>query len=212
MRCGDASVELGLREGGARRLALAPMIVGVEFDDRRRPQRPGRGRRGWSRRRRPLPARPAGSGRPAQALRAVGAAGDDRLGRDEQARAGDDALVDRLLEADVGEARALGAEIALGGEAGIERALGVDDRAGGAERERLVKHLIVPQRLIVGVQEEVRVALDHARASASCRGAGRLARPRSSRSVRLPQCGPRRSAPTILHGAADRPRRRLERV
>ena len=38
-----------------------------------------------------------------EALGPVGAARDDRLGRDEQARAGDDALVDRLLEADVGD-------------------------------------------------------------------------------------------------------------
>ena len=97
-----------------------------------------------------------------EALGAVGAARDDRPGRDQQARAGDDALVDRLLEADVGEAGAFGAEVALGGEAGIERPLGLDDRAGGAQRERLVQHLIVPQGLVVGVEEEVRMALDHA--------------------------------------------------
>src|SRR5437764_841643 len=33
MRRGNASVELGLRQSRARRLALAPMIIGVEFDD-----------------------------------------------------------------------------------------------------------------------------------------------------------------------------------
>ena len=44
----------------------------------------------------------------------------------------------------------------------IERPLGLDDGAGGAQRERLVQHLIVPQGLVVGVQEEVRMALDHA--------------------------------------------------
>ena len=66
-------------------------------------------------------------------------------------------------------ARALGAEVALGGEAGVERALGLDHGARGAQRERLVQHLIVPQGLVVGVEEEVRVALDHARASGSRR-------------------------------------------
>ena len=97
-----------------------------------------------------------------EALGAVGAARDVRLGRDEQARAGDDALVDRLLEPDVGIARALGAEVALGGEAGLERLVGVDHGAGGAQRERLVQHLIVPLGLVVRVEEEVRMALDHA--------------------------------------------------
>ena len=96
-----------------------------------------------------------------EALGPIGAAGDDGLGRHQQARAGDDALVDRLLEADVGEARALGAEIALGGEAGDQRASALDDGARGAQRERLVKHLIVPQGLVVRVEEEVRMALDH---------------------------------------------------
>ena len=111
-----------------------------------------------------------------EALGAVGAARDDRLGGDEQARAGDDALVDRLLQADVGEARALGAEVALGGEAGIERALGLDDGAGGAQRERLVQHLIVPQGLVVGMQEQVRMALDH---SGHQRSAGEVDRARA---------------------------------
>ena len=119
VRRGDASVELGLRQGRAARLALAPMIIGVEFDD------VGAGR--------DLVAHGAdglvdagdflralrdGDAR-LEALGAVGAARDDRLGRDQQARAGDDALVDRLLQPDVGEARAFGAEVALGGEAGI---------------------------------------------------------------------------------------------
>ena len=33
VRRGDPRVELGLRQGGPARLALAPMIIGVEFDD-----------------------------------------------------------------------------------------------------------------------------------------------------------------------------------
>ena len=161
MRRGDARIELGLGQGGPARLALAPMIIGVEFDD-------VRARRDLVANRADRLVDPGDFLRALRALRrparspwAVGAARDDRPGRDEQARAGDDALVDRLLEADVGKAGAFGAEVALGGEAGIERALGVDDRARGAQRERLVQHLIVPQGLVVGMEEEVRMALDH---------------------------------------------------
>ena len=64
----------------------------------------------------------------------IGAAGDDRLGCHQQAGAGDDALVDRLFEPDVGEACALGAEIALGREAGFERDASVDHGACRAKR------------------------------------------------------------------------------
>jgi hypothetical protein len=95
-------------------------------------------------------------------LRPVCAARDIGLGRNEQARAGDDALVDRLLEPDVGIAGALGAEVALGGEAGVERALGVDHGARGPECQRLVQDLVVPLGLIVRVQKQMRVAFDHA--------------------------------------------------
>ena len=98
-----------------------------------------------------------------EALGPVGSARDDRLGRDEQARAGDDALIDRLLEADVGEARAFGAEVALGGEAGFEGAFGLDHGAGGAKGERLMQDLIVPEGFVVGMEEEMGMALDHAR-------------------------------------------------
>ena len=169
----------------------------------------------WSRTARTVSSTPATSCAPCgtanaglEALGAVGAAGDDRLGRDEQARAGDDALVDRLLEPDVGEARALGAEVALGGEAGLERSLGLDDGAGGAQRERLVQHLIVPQRLVVGVEEEVRMALDHAGHQGGAGQVDRFARRRARRgSARRRRCGRRRPAPTSLRAGPD-PRRR----
>jgi malate synthase len=36
------------------------------------------------------------------------------------------------------------------------------DGTGGAKRERLLQHLIVPARLVIGVEEEVGMALDHA--------------------------------------------------
>jgi hypothetical protein len=55
-----------------------------------------------------------------------------------------------------------GAEVALGRETSLQRPLGLDDGARGAQRQRLVEHLIVPQGLVVWVEEEVRVALDQA--------------------------------------------------
>ena len=40
-------------------------------------------------------------------------------------------------------------------------ALALRDGARGAQRERLVQHLIVPARLVIGVQEQMAVPLDH---------------------------------------------------
>ena len=73
---------------------------------------------------------------------------------------GDDALLDGAPELDVVVERALGAEVALGGDPGAERRRRVRHRAGDAEAERLLQHLVVPQRLVVGMQEEMRVPLD----------------------------------------------------
>ena len=102
-------------------------------------------------------------------------------------------MVDRLLEPDVGKACAFRAEVALRGEAGFERAARMDDGACGAERERLMQDLIVPERLVVRVQEEVRVPLDHAGHEG---GAGQLdgAGARGGREVR-----PRRSDLVALY-------------
>jgi hypothetical protein len=66
-------------------------------------------------------------------------------------------------------ARPLGAQVAFGGEAGEQGGLGM---RGGLQRaicERLGEHLIVPQRLVVRMQEQVRVQIDQA---GSERGAG----------------------------------------
>ncbi len=95
-----------------------------------------------------------------EASRAVGVAGDDRFGRDEQARAGDDVLVDRLAKSDIGVAGTLGSKVALGREARGKRPPRVDYGSRGAERQRLVQDLVVPELLIVGVKEQMRVALD----------------------------------------------------
>ena len=98
-----------------------------------------------------------------KALRPISAARDIGLRRDQHPRAGDDPLVDRLLDADVGIARPLGAEVALGGEAGVERLARMHHGAGGAYRQWLVQHLIVPLGLVARTEEQVRMALDQAR-------------------------------------------------
>ncbi len=113
-----------------------------------------------------------------EALRAVGAAGDDRTRRDEQARPGHDALIDRLLQPDVGIARPFRAEVALAGEAGQQRRPRLDHRARRSQRQCLVQDLIVPRRLVIGVEEKVAVALDHA---GHQRRAGQVDDPRAGR-------------------------------
>ena len=92
----------------------------------------------------------------------VTAGGDDGAGGGEDSRAGDDALVDGLLEFDVGVGGALGAEIADGGEARHESGAQVIDGAGGAQGESLVRDLIVPGSFVVGVEQDVGVAFDEA--------------------------------------------------
>ena len=72
-------------------------------------------------------------------------------------------LLDRLLDPHVAAARALGAEVADRGEPCQERVTGVHDGAGGAEREWLLQHLLVPERFVVRVQEQVRVRVDEPR-------------------------------------------------
>ena len=98
-----------------------------------------------------------------EALRAVAAGRDHRRSGHQHPRAGDDAVVDRLLQPDVGVAGALGAEVAHRRDAGHQRVARAHRRARHAIGDRLAQHLIVPGRLVVGVQQQVRVALDQAR-------------------------------------------------
>ena len=97
-----------------------------------------------------------------EALRGVAAGGDDGAGGGEHSRTGDDALIDGLLEFDIGVGGAFGAEIADGGEAGHQRGAQVIDGAGGAQGEAFVRDLIVPRRFVVGVEQDVGVAFDQA--------------------------------------------------
>jgi hypothetical protein len=152
---GDARVQLNLREGDTCRLVTAPMIVGVEFDQRRPAGDLVADRADHLLDSRDFLSTLRDGKAGLEALRPVGATGDDGLGRDQHAGPRDDPLIDCLLEPDVGEARAFGSEVALGREARLQGPFGMHDGAGGADRQRLVKHLIVPKRLVVRVQEEV---------------------------------------------------------
>jgi hypothetical protein len=68
---------------------------------------------------------------------------------------GNDSLIDRLLEADVGVAGAFRSEIAHRREPRQQCGAGVIHRARNAQREILVQNLIVPRRFVVRVQQQV---------------------------------------------------------
>ena len=97
------------------------------------------------------------------ALRAVAPGGDDGAGRHQHARTGNDALIDRLLQADIGVPGAFRAQIANGREARQQRVAQVVHRARRPERQRLVRHLIVPGGFVVRMEQDVRVTFDQAR-------------------------------------------------
>jgi hypothetical protein len=95
-------------------------------------------------------------------FRRIAACRDNRASGTQDARSRNDAVPDRLPQLDIGIARPLGAEIANGREAGFERAPEMVDRSGRTQGETFAQHLIVPLRLVVGVQEDVGVPLDEA--------------------------------------------------
>ena len=70
--------------------------------------------------------------------------------------------IDRLFQPDVGITRAFGAQIAQRREPGKQRRPRLCDRARGAKRQRFVQYLIVPLGLVIGMEEQVAVPLDHA--------------------------------------------------
>src|SRR5262249_4217768 len=125
----DNHLELLQRERGSGFLAGTPAKVGVDLDpvgavadlvaDHAAQRLDAVGLLGA------LRNREAGSEAPGS----VAASGDDGARDDEQARAGDDVLVDGLLQADVGVAGSLRAEVAESGEAGQQT---VASMVGGA--------------------------------------------------------------------------------
>src|SRR5206468_1458806 len=91
-----------------------------------------------------------------EALWRVTAGGADGPGGGEDARAGDDALIHGLFDFDIGVAGAFGAEVSDGGKACHQRGAAVVHGPGSAETEALVRDLIVPRGLAVGVKQDMR--------------------------------------------------------
>ncbi len=104
-----------------------------------------------------------------EAARGVAAGGDDRARRHEHARSGHDTLVDRLLDADVSITRPLGAEVANRREAGPQRVACMVRGPAHPQRQRFLEHLVIPRRLVVRMQQHMRVRVDKPRQQ---RGAG----------------------------------------
>ena len=76
--------------------------------------------------------------------RTIGAGGHDGAGGDEQAWAGNQPVGDGALQRHVRHPRALGAQVAQGGEAGIQRRPGLHRGADHPVVGSLLQHLIVP--------------------------------------------------------------------
>ena len=87
----------------------------------------------------------------------VAAVDVDGVAGDAHARAGDEAGVDGVADGDVGAEGALGAHVALGGEAGEEVGFGLRGGDEGALRDGLHDGL---EGLVAGVEEEVDVGVD----------------------------------------------------
>ena len=130
----------------------------------------------------------------------------------QHARAGDDPLLDGLLEPDVGVAGPLRAQVADGREAGQQHAPQVVGRPADAQGQRLLEHLVVPRRLVVRVQQDVRVSVDQARQQRASRQLDHRARPaapsrrRQGRPPRSSRRGRRRPSPRGLPAAPSKTR------
>jgi hypothetical protein len=83
--------------------------------------------------------------------------------RCQHAGPGNDSLIDRIPQSNVGVTSAFGAEIANRREAGHQRRTQVVHRTRRAQRQRLVCDLKLPLRFVVRVQQNVRVAFDEPR-------------------------------------------------
>ena len=73
-----------------------------------------------------------------EAFRRVASRGDDRARDDNHSWTGDNALIDRLFEPDVGVSGAFGAEVTYRRPAGHERGARMIDGPRDAQRQRLV--------------------------------------------------------------------------
>ena len=120
----DQRLQLLQREGRLLRAVRAPAVVGVHLDPVGAvPGLLAHGANHLGDAARLLRAlrRAAQSGAQPARRRTVAGGGHDGARRHEQARAGDQALLDGALQRDVGVPRALGAQVAQRGEAGQQR-------------------------------------------------------------------------------------------
>ena len=163
MGLGDGGGQFLLREGGQGLSVRPDLVVGIELD----PVRTGGG----------LVADggddPLDAGGFLRALRqfgdgivpprrTIGPGRHDGPGHHVQSRSGGDTGLDGVLQRHVGIAGAFGSEVPQGREAGLQGVPGVV--AGGEDPigQGLLQHLIVPERLAVGVQEQVGVDVHQA--------------------------------------------------
>jgi len=98
-----------------------------------------------------------------ESLRAVGTCCDQRASCYEHSRSWNNALVDRLFEADIGVTCAFCAQVPDRREPGHQCCLRGDGGSRRSKSQRLVEHLVIPRGFVVGMEEEVGMALDEAR-------------------------------------------------
>jgi len=154
MRNLDHGGNLILREGRHQR-TVGPAIVGIHLDP------VGTGGNLLARNAAYLidaagflrPLRNCGRFGKSPSRRAISAGGDNGPGGDQQARADDRAVVDGALERDIGVIGALGTEVAQSGKAGRQRGRRMFAGRQGTIGHRFAQDLIVPRRLIIGMQK-----------------------------------------------------------
>src|ERR1051326_7488109 len=87
----------------------------------------------------------------------------NRPGSDQQTRSRNNALIHRLFQTYIGKARAFSSKIAQGGKAGQQFVAQMIGRAGHAQTQCFVRHLNVPNRLAVRMQQNMRMRFDQSR-------------------------------------------------
>jgi len=98
-----------------------------------------------------------------EALRRIAPRDPNRLCRRQNPRARNDALLNRLLQLHIGIARAFRTQVAHRREPGHQSRATVVYRTRRTQPQALMRHLIHPRRLAVGMQQHVRVALNQPR-------------------------------------------------
>jgi hypothetical protein len=168
----DDSFQFVDREGRGRFAVRAPAVVCIDFDPIRpmtdliaddADQRVAVGLFG------PLRNPPFGR----ETLRSIAPGRDNCAGRHQHAGPWNDPLFDCLLQFSVGVGRPFGPQVANRGKAGRQRRAKMIRGPRHPKRETFVQHLIVPRRLVVGMQKNMGMTFDQSRQK---RGAGHVDR------------------------------------